>query len=51
MFDNESIDFSIDHENLDDLVDNISSKHSYKGSIEFDNSNELKFGLNNLNLK
>jgi hypothetical protein len=52
MLENDSIDFSIDNDNLEDLVENISIKNSYKGSIEFDTSNELKFGLNGLsNLK
>jgi hypothetical protein len=45
MCENESIDFSLDNENLEELVENISSKHSFKGSVEFDTSNDLKFGF------
>ena len=48
MCENESIDFSLDNENLEELVENISSKHSFKGSVEFDTSNDLKFGYNHL---
>lgn len=49
MIENDSIDFSIDNENLEDLVDNITSKYSQKTISELDNSNEIKFGKNNIN--